>query len=165
MRNRTRSELLAREVSAMVQILDVMEKALTGLPLSENDYQLRRFAPKVQEKVREFEIRYDPETPVPNDSSLADDLFEAGLELLVDVGAYCMDSGRVISFTESEVRAALRNAPDRLEMGEGKDRKTFTPRKIGDRTKPWCLLALVAVRSLVMRRSHSLWKGILRYPR
>lgn len=124
----------------MVQILDVMEKALTGIPLSENDYQLRRFAPKVQEKVREFRIKYDPETPVSNDNSLADDLFDAGLELLVDVGAYCMDSGRVISYTESEVRTALRNAPDRLEMGEGMDRKSFTPRKIGDQTKPWCLL-------------------------
>ena len=78
---------MACEASAMVQILDVMEKALTGLPLSENDYQLRRFAPKVQEKVREYKIKYDPENPVPSDNSLADDLFEAGLELLVDVGA------------------------------------------------------------------------------
>ncbi len=31
----------------MVQILDVMEKALEGTPMSETDYQLRRFAPKV----------------------------------------------------------------------------------------------------------------------
>jgi methylamine--corrinoid protein Co-methyltransferase len=124
----------------MVQILDVMEKALTGLPLSENDYQLRRFAPKVQEKVREYNIKYDPDNPVSSDNSMADDLFEAGLELLVDVGAYCLDSGRVISYTESEVRTALRNAPDRLEMGEGKDRKVFLPRKVGDRTNPWCLL-------------------------
>jgi len=124
----------------MVQILDVMQKALEGKPLSENDYQLRRFSPKVQEKVKEYKIKYDPENPVPSDNSLADDMFEAAFELMADVGAYCMTTGRVISFTESEIKEQLRNAPDHLNMGEGKDRKKFVPRKIEDRTPPWCLL-------------------------
>jgi hypothetical protein len=124
----------------LVQILDVMQKALEGKPLSENDYQLRRFSPKVKEKVKEYDIKYDPDNPVPSDDSLADDVFKAGYELFLDVGAFCMDTGRVISYTESEVKEALRNAPDKLVMGEGRDRKTFVPRKIGDKTPPWCLL-------------------------
>jgi methylamine--corrinoid protein Co-methyltransferase len=124
----------------MVQILDVMQKALEGKPMSENDYQLRRFAPKVAEKVREYEIRYDPENPVPSDDSMADDLFQAGLELLADVGAYCISSGRVISYTEQEIKEGLRNAPSKLHMGEGRDRKKFVPRKPEDKTPPWCLL-------------------------
>ncbi|MGB2825770.1 MAG: monomethylamine:corrinoid methyltransferase, partial [Thermoplasmata archaeon] len=124
----------------MVQMLDVMEKALNGLPMSENDYQLRRYAPKVQEKVREYKIKYDPENPVSSDNSLADDMFEAGLELIVDVGAYCMSTNRVISFTESEVREGLRNAPSKVFFGEGRDRKAMTPRKPEDKTPPWCLL-------------------------
>jgi len=124
----------------MVQILDVVEKALNGKPVSENDYQLRRFAPKVQEKVREYGIKYDPSEPVPSDNALADNLFKAGVELLVDVGAYCIDTGRVISYSEAEVKEALRNAPDKVFFGEGKDRKAFVPRKPEDRTPPWCLL-------------------------
>jgi methylamine--corrinoid protein Co-methyltransferase len=124
----------------MVQILDVVEKALNGTPVSENDYQLRRFSPKVQEKVKEYGIKYDPGQPVPSDNSLADDLFQAGLELLVDVGAYCLDTGRIISYSESEVKEALRNAPEKVHFGEGKDRKAFVPRKIEDKTPPWCLL-------------------------
>lgn len=44
----------------MVQLLDVVEKALNGTPISENDYQLRRFSPKVQEKVREYKLKYNP---------------------------------------------------------------------------------------------------------
>jgi methylamine--corrinoid protein Co-methyltransferase len=124
----------------MVQILDVVEKALNGTPVSENDYQLRRFAPKVQEKVREYKIKYDPNLPVPSDDSLADDLFEAGLELLLDVGAYCIDTGRIISYTENEIKEALRNAPAKVHFGEGKDRKAFVPRKPEDETPPWCLL-------------------------
>lgn len=124
----------------MVQILDVVEKALNGKPVSENDYQLRRFAPKVQEKVREHRIKYDQGQPVPSDDSLADDLFEAGMELLIDVGAYCIDTGRVISYTESEIKEALRSAPAKVHFGEGKDRKAFVPRRPEDKTPPWCLL-------------------------
>jgi len=124
----------------VVQILDVMQKALEGKPMSESDYQLKLFAAKVQEKVREYKIKYDPANPIPNDNSLADDLFQAGLELLVDVGAYCTDTGRVISYTESEVKEALRNAPSKLHFGEGRDRKALVSRKVGDKTPPWCLL-------------------------
>ncbi|MBN1677340.1 MAG: monomethylamine:corrinoid methyltransferase [Candidatus Thermoplasmatota archaeon] len=124
----------------MVQILDVMEKALNGKPMSETDYQLRLFAPKIQEKVREYRIKYDPEHPIPEDNALADDLFQAGLELLVDVGAFCTSSGRVISFTESEVMEAVKRAPSKLYFGEGRDRKAMVPRKVEDKTPPWCLL-------------------------
>jgi methylamine--corrinoid protein Co-methyltransferase len=124
----------------LVQILDVMEKALEGMPMSETDYQLKRFAPKVQEKVREHKIKYDPENPIPSDNSLVDEIFEAGLELLVDVGAYCTDTGRVISYTEQEIKEALRNAPSKLHFGEGRDRKSLVARKPEDKTPPWCLL-------------------------
>ncbi|UCE45009.1 MAG: monomethylamine:corrinoid methyltransferase [Methanobacteriota archaeon] len=128
------------EVYVVVQVLDVMEKTLDGPPMSENDYQLRRYAPKVQEKVREYKIKFDPDNPIPADNSLADDLFEAGLELLVDVGAFCLDSSRVISYTESEVREGLRNAPSKVFFGEGRDRKAMVPRKVEDNAPPWCLL-------------------------
>ena len=124
----------------MVQILDVMEKALNGKPMSESDYQLKLFAPKVQEKVREHRIKYDPNNPIPSDNSMADELFEAGMELLLDVGAYCTSSGRVISYTESEIKNALKEAPSKLHFGEGRDRKSLVKRNIEDKTPPWCLL-------------------------
>lgn len=124
----------------MVQILDVVEKALNGTPISENDYQLRRFAPKVQEKVKDYGIKYDPSEPVPSDNALADNLFKAGVELLIEVGAYCIDTGRIIAYSEAEVKEALRRAPEKVHFGEGKDRKAFVPRKPEDWTSPWCLL-------------------------
>jgi methylamine--corrinoid protein Co-methyltransferase len=117
-----------------------MEKALNGKPMSETDYQLRVFAPKVQEKVKEHKIKFDPSNPIPNDNSLADDIFEAGMELLIDVGAYCTTSGRVISYTEAEIKNALRTAPSKVHFGEGRDRKALVNRKVGDKTPPWCLL-------------------------
>jgi methylamine--corrinoid protein Co-methyltransferase len=117
-----------------------MEKALNGKPMSETDYQLRLFAPKVMEKVREHKIKFDPDNPIPSDNSMADEVFEAGIELLLDVGAYCTTSGRVISYSEAEIKEQLRNAPSKLYFGEGRDRKALVNRKIEDKTPPWCLL-------------------------
>lgn len=124
----------------MVQILDVMQKALEGEPMSENDYLLRRFSQKVKEKVKQYEISFDPNEPVPSDDSLADDIFRAGFELLLDVGVYCSTTERVISYSENEIKEGLRNAPKSIFFGEGRDRKEFVPRKIEDREPPWCLL-------------------------
>jgi len=124
----------------MVQILDIMEKALNGKPMSETDYQLKVFAPKVQEKVREHGIKFDRENPIPQDNSMADEVFEAGLELLLDVGAFCTSSGRTITFTEQEIRESLRRAPSKLYFGEGRDKKALMARSVGDKTPPWCLL-------------------------
>jgi len=124
----------------MVQILDIMDRALNGKPMSETDYQLRVFAPKVQEKVREHRIKFDRENPIPQDNSMADEVFEAGLELLLDTGAFCTSSGRTITFTEQEIRESLRRAPSKLHFGEGRDRKALVARAVGDKTPPWCLL-------------------------
>ncbi|MDH3365135.1 MAG: monomethylamine:corrinoid methyltransferase [Thermoplasmata archaeon] len=123
-----------------MQILDVMDKALEGTPMSESDYQLRRFAPKVQEKVKEYKIKYDPKNPIPNDGSLADDMFEAAVDLVAEVGAYCTSTARIISYSEKEIRQAIAEAPEEIELGEGRDRKKLRGRKVGDRTPPWCLL-------------------------
>jgi methylamine--corrinoid protein Co-methyltransferase len=125
-----RQPALKGEVSHMVQILDVMDKALNGKPMSETDYQLKLFAPKVQEKVREHRIKFDRENPIPQDTSIADEVFEAGLELLLEVGAFCTSSGRTITFTEQEVRESLRQAPSKLYFGEGRDKRTLVARAI-----------------------------------
>jgi methylamine--corrinoid protein Co-methyltransferase len=124
----------------MVQILDVMEKALEGKPMSETDYQLRLFATKVQEKVKEYDIKYDPENPIPTDDTMIDDAFKAAFDLLVDVGAYCSNTSRVISYTEQEVREAMKAAPDCIYLGEGRDRKPMVARKVEDKVPPWCFL-------------------------
>jgi len=124
----------------MVQILDIMEKALEGKPMSEIDYQLKSFGPKVREKVKEYNLEFDRTEPIPSDNSLADDIFEAAFELLLDVGAYCTSTERVISYTESEIKDALRNAPDCIYLGEGRDRKALTSRKVEDTAPPWCFL-------------------------
>ncbi len=124
----------------MITFLDVMEKALTGKPVLPRDYELRIYSKNLREKVKEYDIKYDGEELVPADNGLAKDVFNAAFEFFVETGAYCVDTGRVIKFSEEEVKEELRKAPKKVYFGEGNDRKALMPRKPEDKQSPWCFL-------------------------
>jgi len=124
----------------MVGFTEVISRAYTGSHYSEKEYNLKIFAPKVKEIVEKYEIKYDPENVVPGDDDLADRVFKGGVELYTHVGTYCTDTGRVIMFTEDEIREALATAPSAPIFGEGKDAKALTARKPESDIPPWCFL-------------------------
>ncbi len=124
----------------MPTILDAVNRAVTGKPCSERDYDLKIFSTKLKELIKEYEIKYDPKLSVPSDDSLADDVFKAALDLYREVGTYCKDTERIIKFDESEIKEALKTAPSKASFGEGKDTKIMVPRKPEDKTPPWCFI-------------------------
>jgi methylamine--corrinoid protein Co-methyltransferase len=105
-------------------VLDVLDRAHNGPVCSEKDWDVKVIPLKVSEKLKEHGLNgvCDPENPVNIDDSLADDFWRAGFELAVDLGMLCTDTERVIRFTEEELKEALRNAPDEISFGKGKDR-------------------------------------------
>jgi len=124
----------------MVTLLDVVDRALTGKACLEREYDLKVFSSKLREVVKEYDIRYDPDTPVPSDDRLADDVFKAALDFYLEVGTYCTDTGRIIKFDEGEIKEGLKTAPSRLLLGEGADAKTLVPREPESKTPPWCFI-------------------------
>ncbi len=124
----------------MVTLLDVVERALNGKLCSERDYDLKIFSKKLIEKVKEYDIKYDQENPVPSDNSLADDVFKASLDFYREVGTFCTDTERIIKFDEDEIKEALKTAPSSLLFGEGEDAKTLVPRKPESKIPPWCFI-------------------------
>jgi len=124
----------------MVTLLDVIERALTGKPCAEREYDLKVFSSKLKEVVKEYDIKYDPNTPIPSDNSLADDVFNAAFDFYSEVGTYCTDTGRIIKFDENEVKERLKTAPSQLVFGEGADARTLIPRKPESKTQPWCFI-------------------------
>jgi hypothetical protein len=96
--------------------------------------------PKVQEVITKYDIKYDPETPIPSDDALADRVFEAGFELYRDVGTFCPDTERIIRFSEEELRQALDEAPRDPSFGEGKEIRIARQRKPESSDPPFCFL-------------------------
>ena len=113
----------------MINFFEVIKRALNGPYYTERDYDLKVMVPKLRELVKKYDIRYDPENPIPNDDKLADDVFQAALELAAATGCYCTDTSRVIHFTKEEILEGLRDAPAAPVFGEGFDRKTMLGRE------------------------------------
>jgi methylamine--corrinoid protein Co-methyltransferase len=124
----------------MIDFFEVIRRALNGPYLSERDFDMKVVVPKLRQVVKKYDIRFDPNNPVANDDKLADDVFQAALELAEATGCYCTDTSRVIRFTREELLEALRDAPQAPEFGEGRDRKAMLARKPESSIPPWCFL-------------------------
>jgi hypothetical protein len=117
-------------------IWEVLDRACnTGQLTAAKDFDMKIFS-VASRLSKEHGIRYDPETPVSSDDGLADDAWEAGFELFREVGSYCMNSGRVIKFEESEIRDGLREVRGEAVIGEGAERRILTLRGVEDKRPP-----------------------------
>jgi hypothetical protein len=127
----------------MVTYMDVLREVHSGPMISEKDFDLKIFAPKLQEALRACDVKYDPENPVPDDDGLADDVWEAAKVFYSDVGTYCLDTERRVKFDDNDLYLTLKTAPSEFFFGEGKERRTLTQRKPEDKAPPWCWLGAV----------------------
>jgi hypothetical protein len=95
------------------------------------------FAMKVRELVERHRISFDPDRLIVDDET-ADAVFNAGVDLLAEIGLYQLDTQRVIEYTREEVLAlaAERMArPSRVTLGRGDDEMTIAYRT-GDDPRP-----------------------------
>lgn len=94
-----------------VTVFETFNRAKSGQKVAEDTWD-NQIIPKTASRLKEkYGIAMDPKVMVPTDEKLIDNLFRAGLEMLVECGIYCMDTGRVIKYTEEEVWASLAAAP------------------------------------------------------
>ncbi len=115
---------------------DIWERAETGpiCPLKKFDIQV--LFPKTQELVKKYGIKYDPELLVPTDDALIDNVYQAGLELLVETGILCTDTDKLIKFEKKEVEDTIKFAPGEVTLGEGKETVIMAHRGIEDKRLP-----------------------------
>lgn len=119
-----------------VTVFEVFDRAKSGPKMDENIWD-NKVIPETASRLKEkYGIKMDKKVIVPTDKSLIDNLFKAGLEMLVECGVYCMDTGRVIKYTEEEVLTAIKAAPSRVILGEGKDAVELACRSYKDSRPP-----------------------------
>jgi len=124
----------------MVNLLEIIDRSLSGPYTTESNFDLKIFVPKLREVITKYKIKFDLENPMSCDDDLADRVFKAGVELFADVGIYCTDTERIIKFTEEEIMQALAEAPSRPVFGEGNDAKALVGRKPESDIDPWCFI-------------------------
>jgi methylamine--corrinoid protein Co-methyltransferase len=121
---------------AAPSLWEVLDRACnTGPILATKDFDMKIFHTATR-LAKEYDIKYDPETPVSSDDGLADAAWNAGLDLFTETGAYCNNSRRVIEFDESEIKAGLRELRGEAEVGEGAERRRLRLRGVEDSSPP-----------------------------
>ncbi len=121
----------------MTDFWDVYERSETGPFVKETDFD-RQVGEAAAQAVRKYGLRYDRGEVIPSDDELADRVYQAGLELFLELGIYCKDSSRRIQFSRGEVEWALKHAPTSVTYGQGRDARTMRYRGVEDPMPPFC---------------------------
>jgi methylamine--corrinoid protein Co-methyltransferase len=116
-------------------VCDVYDRFMKGKKVAEDkwDYEIiPQNATRLKEKYKlDFGNKF-----VPEDKATMDNLFNAGLEMLVETGFYCQDNNRVMNVTEEEVWEGIKKTPTKIILGDGRDTARFYPRRGNSPVKP-----------------------------
>lgn len=128
----------------MIPVLEFEKRALEGPVMKMDEFDLA-LAKTVRKLVKKYELKYNPEELFVDDET-ADRVYQAGVELLAEVGIYHMDTQRVIKYMVEEIEALVKkykDNPPTITFGRGKDEHTVVPRRDGDPRSPvvWGLAA------------------------
>lgn len=121
----------------MLSFYEVIDRTITGPIMSNQDYNLNLYVPELTKVIQKYKIKFNPETPIPSDDTLADTIFEAAVDFFSRVGAYCPDTSRVVKFSKDEILQAASEAPSQSVFGEGPDRGIMRSRKPDEHSEPW----------------------------
>ncbi len=107
--------------------LDIIERSRNGPKVEEKDWDFMVWR-KGEELAKSYKINADLEGILRDD--VADDIFEASIQMICDLGIYNQTSRRMIKFTEQEVKDKIANIHSEIPIGEGKDQRTFSYRRV-----------------------------------
>lgn len=99
---------------------EIVKRSETGPYQKESEFEME-LAERTAELVSEYGLTFDRDVPVPSDDAMADRLYQAGLQLFLDLGVYNQTSKRRIMFDRKEVEDIIAAAPSKLTLGQGKD--------------------------------------------
>ena len=99
---------------------EIVNRSENGPFMKEADFDMT-LARKTAGLVKKYSLQFDPKVVVPSDDAMVDRLYQAGLELFLEMGVYNQSTERRILFTLEEVEAAVASAPAYVVLGCGKD--------------------------------------------
>ena len=92
-------------------ITDVYERFVKGKKVKVEDWDYKVIPENLTALKEKYNIKIDENTIIPEDKELINNLFLAGMEMLVTTGYYCQDLGRVMHVTEEVVFEMIQRPP------------------------------------------------------
>lgn len=116
---------------------EAIQRSTTGPLMPEEKFETELFPTVLADLQAKHKIEWDGEEPIMTDPGLADAIFQAGKELLLEVGLYCKNTRRIVKFTEDEIEEAISTARREITLGSGRQAITIKPRAPGDIQHPY----------------------------
>jgi len=113
-------------------MLDVLDRAEEGPITLEKEFDRVFVAQGIADLVAKYRIRIPKDPYIPFDDDLADRVFQAGLDLAVNAGLYCISTKRRITFSRAEIERRVADFPGQITLGEGEDACTVRARRPED---------------------------------
>ncbi len=114
-------------------LVEIIKRAQTGPFMKEDEFEVKLIQ-RIRQLVKEYGLKYSSEVLVPSDDDMADRVFQAGLQLFVDIGVYCQSTERCIHFSRDEVLDLLAQVRSEVVLGTGKDAVVMRHRGVEDPT-------------------------------
>jgi len=111
---------------------EAIHRSVTGPLMSEEKFETELFPTVLGELQAKYQLEWDGESSVMTDPDVADALYQAGRELLLEVGLYCKNTRRIVKFTAEEIDEAVATAKNEVTLGSGRQEITLSPRAPGD---------------------------------
>lgn len=122
----------------MIPVTEFQKRALIGPPILKRHQFTLSFAHKVREIVAKYGIKYNPEFLIGDDAT-GELVFQAGADLLAEIGLYHTETHRVVQFSRQDISEIAKDAwegPRQVIFGKGKDKVVVKARDPGDPRQP-----------------------------
>jgi methylamine--corrinoid protein Co-methyltransferase len=107
---------------------EILRRAETGPVIDEKEFEAKLITPTVKRLIKKYGVHYDKDMVVPSDDDMADRIYQAGLEFAIEVGMFCQDTSRRITWSREEYEEGLSYCPSEAVIGEGYDAVTLKAR-------------------------------------
>ncbi len=111
---------------------EAINRSTTGPIMDEDKFETELFPNVMAEVQAKYKIEWDPEEPIMADPDMADAVFQAGMELLCEVGLYNTNTKRIVKFTQEEIQETICTAKREVTLGCGREAIHLKPRGPGD---------------------------------
>jgi len=118
-----------------LSIFDVYDRFVKGKKVAEEDWDYSIIPTNATKLKEKYKLNFGKNI-IPEDKSTMNNLFNAGLEMLVKTGFYNTDLKKVMNVTEEEVWEGIKKTPKQIILGEGRDCARFYPRRGNSPVKP-----------------------------
>jgi methylamine--corrinoid protein Co-methyltransferase len=136
---------------------EAIERSTTGPIMSEEKFETELFPTVLADLQAKHKLEWDPDQPVMIEPDIADAVFQAGLELLLEVGLYCKNTRRIIKFTQEEIEGAICAARHEITLGQDRQAVTLSPRAPGDAQHPYTFFPAGALtKNVELYKSHAM---------